>query len=175
MTVRLFSFFLLFICSSLHAYDFDAVSIKIPDGFEGPNEQSMGQGFISSAFAYPHQNGFSTLLQLSVWDPGQTFPSLTLDELKEGTKDYLLQFLGGVQRKRQSFEKSDVEFVEISDHPMAKINWRGQLKGQKLHGVMYCLIYESKVYTFHTQDLESSNGEYTQLAVNAFEKMILTR
>ena len=138
-------------------------------------KQSMGQSATTTAFTYPHTNGGGTLLQISVWDPGQTIPPMSADELKRGTKQYLLQFLSGIERKRNKFSRQEVEFIEISGQPAAKVAWSGEVQGMEVHGIMYCLIFNSKIYSMHTQDLSSLDEKYTSMAVNAFESIQLQR
>lgn len=175
MIFRFLCLLLLLTPVQIQAYEFGDGSLEIPEGFEGPVTQNMGQGFSSTVFTYPHDSDTGTLLQISAWNPGQSFPQMTDQDLKIGTEQYLLQFLSGVQRKRESFKKGEVEFIEVSGHPMAKIQWSGTVQGKEVHGVMYCLVYNSKIYSFHTQDFLSFEGKYTDLAVNAFEKMELQR
>ncbi len=102
-------------------------------------------------------------------------PNLSRSELKEGSKHYLLQFLSGIERRRKDFERGEVEFIEVSGHPLAKVEWKGKSRGESLHGVMYCFIYNSKIYGFHTQDFSSYNKKYTNLAITAFESIELNR
>lgn len=170
-------FYLLFFLVSVQvqAYDFGDGSIKIPEGFEGPVTQNMGQGASATAYTYPHDSNTGTLLQITTWDPGQSFPQMTNEELKSGSVQYLLQFLSGVQRKRDSFKKGEVELIEVSGQPVAKIAWSGSIQGKEVHGIMYCLVYNSKIYSFHTQDFSSFKGKYTKLAVTAFESIELKR
>ena len=175
MTMRSLLFLLLLLSGIARAYDFEDGSIDIPEGFEGPITQHMGQGVSSTAYSYPHGESGGTLLQITTWNPGQEFPKMSKEELKAGSEQYLLQFLGGIERKRESFERGQVEFIEASGHPLAKISWKGSAMGKSVHGVMYCFIFNSKIYSFHTQDFDSFNKKYTNLAVKAFESMQLKR
>ncbi len=159
----------------VYAYDFGDGSIDVPEGFEGPVEKSMGQGATTTAFTYPHGNGGGALLQITAWDPGQDFPQMSDDQLRAGSKQYLLQLIAGVERKRNEFKQQKVEFIQISGHPAAKVTWSGELQGKDVHGVMYCLIFNSKIYSFHTQDFSSFNERYSALAVNAIEAVELEK
>jgi hypothetical protein len=173
--IRNLLFLLILLSGIAKAYDFEDGSIVIPEGFEGPITQNMGQGASSTAFSFPHGDSGGTLLQITTWNPGQKFPNMSKDELKTGSEQYLLQFLGGIERKRENFERGEVKFIEVSGHPLAKVNWKGKAMGENVHGVMYCFIFNSKIYSFHTQDLASFNKKYTSLAVNAFESVQLKR
>jgi len=175
-TTRGFLFFLfVLISSTVKAYDFGDGSINIPDGFEGPITQSVGQGASLIGFTFPHGSAGGALLQITIWNPGQKFPEMSINELKAGSEKYLLQFLGGIEKKRNNFKQSQVEFVQISGNPAAKVTWTGLVQGEEAHGVMYCLVFNSTIYSFHTQDLSSYGGRYTKLAVNAFESIELKK
>lgn len=173
--MRILLFLVMLISGVATAYEFEDGSIVIPEGFEGPIVQNMGRGTSSAAFSFPHGDFGATLLQITTWNPGQKFPEMSKDELKAGSEQYLLQFLGGIERKREHFERGEVKFIEVSGHPLAKVSWKGKAMGQSVHGVMYCFIFNSKIYSFHTQDFASFNEKYTRLAVNAFESMQLKK
>ena len=175
MTIRSFLFLIVLISGAVNAYDFGDGSIDIPEGFEGPITQSMGAGASSTAFTFHHDSSGGTLLQITTWNPGQTFPSMSIEELRAGSEQYLLQFLGGIERKRENFKQSQVEFIQISGHPVAKVSWSGKAQGEDVHGVMYCLVFNSKIYSFHTQDFSSFGGIHTNSAVEAFESIELKR
>ena len=175
MVIRNLLFLLLLLTGISHAYEFEDGSIAIPKGFEGPVTQNMGQGASTTAFNYPHSQEGGTLLQITTWNPGKKFPSMSKEKLKAGSEQYLLQFLGGIERRRENFERSQVEFIEVSGHPLAKVKWKGKSMGESVHGVMYCFIYNSKIYSFHTQDFSTFNKKYANLAVEAFESIQLKR
>lgn len=175
MRLRNILIFFIFASGPVQAYEFGDGYIDIPGGFEGPITQNIGQGARSAAFTFPHANGGGALLQITAWDPGQTIPPMSAEELKKGSKQYLLQFLGGVERKRNNFKRREVQFVQISGHPAAKVAWSGEVQGKEVHGVMYCLIFNSKIYSLHTQDLASFGKKYTAMAVDAFESIQLER
>jgi hypothetical protein len=172
--LKYFCLLLVLFSGAVHAYDFGDGVIAIPEGFEGPISQNMGQANIT-AYRYPHDTNTGTLLQITAWNPGQQFPQMSREELEAGSKRYLLQFLGGVQRKRDNFKQGDVEFIQISGLPVAKVEWDGAVQGTRVHGVMYCFLYNSTIYSFHTQDFSSFEGKYTKLAVDAFESIELKR
>jgi hypothetical protein len=168
--------FFISISTGADEYSFADASIKIPAGFEGPFEQSMGPGTSAIAFRHLHGDGNdATLLQITIWNPGKPFPEMSDDELKEGAAQYLAQFLSGVARKRNNFKQGDVEFITISDVPVAKVDWSGDLGLKKAHGVMYCYIFNSKIVSLHTQDLVEFNELYLEQAVKAFETIKLAR
>jgi hypothetical protein len=172
------SIVVIFLSSFSHAneFSFDDASINIPVGFEGPIKKNMGQGASTIAFQNLHEDGSNaTLLQITTWNPGKTFPEMTDVELKKGAVQYLEQFLSGVARKRSHFEKSEIEYINISGVPVAKVNWTGEIDSKKAHGIMYCYVFNSKIISLHTQDLVKFNGLYLNQAVKAFESIKLAR
>ena len=180
MTISIKASFLLMLLMSLTLqageFTFADAKIQIPAGFEGPMTQDMGNGMSNIGFRKPHkENQHATLLQISVWSPGQRFPSLTNEELKQGASKYLLQFLSGVARKRSDFKKSDIEFVEISGVPAAKVKWTGNFDNISMHGVMYCYVYNSKIISLHTQDMVDFEGVFINKAVASFESITLKK
>ena len=168
-------FFLLLFSGFVQAFEFNGGKIDIPDGFEGPRSKSMGQGAKSIAYIYPHDDDTGTLLQITIWNLGRTFPSVSSEELKVRSEQNLMQFLSGIERRREDFKREQVEFVQISGHPAAKVAWSGKAEGKNIHGIMYCLILNSKIYIFHTQDFSSFKAKYTGQAVNAIEKTEFNR
>ena len=158
------------------AFEFEQGRIDIPEGFEGPTTENMGPHTSVVAFVKRHPNKETgTLLQITSWNPGQKFPELSMDQLKEGAANYLLQFIGGIERKRTTFKKSSIEYVSISTVPAAKITWTGVASDRAMTGTMYCLIYQSNIISLHTQDFVEYGHKDIDSAVLAFESIQLKR
>lgn len=156
----------------LQAFTFEAGDIDVPAGFEGPNAQQMGEGMVTTAFAYPHEGeDTSALLQITVWNPGRELPEMDQSEQVEASKAVLMQFIAGVAKARREFSVSDIEVVTVSDIPVTKIQWRGAVNKGPAEGVMYSYIHNSRMVVLHTQDLARYDREYIDLAVNAIESM----
>jgi hypothetical protein len=161
---------LLFLYScSIFAYEFEFGDIQIPIGFEGPTLRNKGKSFHVTAFARPHSDGTSSLLQVSIWDPGQKLPLSSEEDFEQASSYYLLEFLSGEERSATEFNKSEIEIISISDFVVAKIKWTGIKFNREMHGTMYCFIHESKIVQLHTQDFIEYEGEYLLVAENAFE------
>ena len=47
--------------------------------------------------------------------------------------------------------------------------------GIEAHGVMYLLVHNSKIYVFHTQDLEKYKGEFVEKASASIESIALIK
>jgi len=167
---------LLVVSFASKAFDFGGGKIDIPFPFLGPtiakpNPDVEVYGFTKSHFI----DGKSALLQISKFSPPGGIPELGEEERIKSSKQYLLQFLSGVERQRSDFAKGSIEIIHISDLPVAKIKWRGKAHGESLNGVMYCLIHAGSIVSFHTQDFTSYNDEFIELAVNSIENLTLER
>lgn len=84
---------------------------------------------------------------------------------------YLLDFLGGVKRLRQSFTAEPVQHITLGGIPAAKIYWSGVAQGRDLHGVMYAVIVGAKVVSFHAQDSLDTPKVHIDKAIQAFESV----
>ena len=164
---------LLLLSSLANAYDFGAGNIAVPEGFEGPVVKTPSEEFAATGFTRLHDGTQkSTLLQITVFTPANGIP--TLDDAKHiaFSKQYLMQFLEGVKRRRENFSTSVIETITISGIPAVRIRWAGQGMDEKvdLYGEMYCLIHNGNLLSFHVQDFsEFDNTQYeaARLAVQS--------
>lgn len=169
MVNKYFMLCLFLLSGAAYGFNFGDGNVDIPEGFSGPVVQRLGPGANAMAFVFEHSPDAAALLQISSWNPGKPAPEMTREKLEAFSSQYLLQLLGGIERKTEEFKKGSVSFVMISNHPVAKIEWEGLLDGKRVHGTMYCFILNSKIYSFHAQDQVVFNGEYKNIAVKAFE------
>ena len=172
----IFTIFLLTLIFATKSFDFGVGKIDIPFPFEGPtianpNPSVEVFGFTKSHFFY----GKSALLQISKFSPAEGIPELDEKQKIQYSKQYLLQFLSGIERQRSDFEKGPVEIINVSGVPTAKIKWNGNAYGESLHGVMYCLIHAGSIVSFHTQDFTTYNNEFIELAVTSIENLTLEK
>ncbi|WP_296046329.1 hypothetical protein [uncultured Alteromonas sp.] len=145
----------LVLSQSARAYDFGVGDINVPEGFEGPVLKTPSEEFSAIGFTRQHQGDEkSTLLQLTVFTPPNGIPELNEAKQIAFSKQYLMQFLEGVKRRRDNFSTSAIETVSIGGTPAARIRWQGRStdNNQALYGEMYCLIYQQQLLSFHVQD-----------------------
>jgi len=85
----------------------DLVQIVVPAGFEGPTSADPGPGAHIDGYVrhIPGQER-GTLLQITTYDFGSKLKDMPKEELADAAEHYLLQFLGGVERKRTGFHAS---------------------------------------------------------------------
>lgn len=80
MAIRNWHVLAALISGTVHAYDFGDGSIDISEGIEGPITQSIGQGASLTALTSPHVSVGGTLLQITIWNSGQEFTEMSVDE-----------------------------------------------------------------------------------------------
>ena len=171
MKILLSCIFLFFYSCSVYGYEFQFGSVEIPEDFEGPHQGDQGESFKVTAFSRPHSDGTSSVMQISIWDPGQKLPLSNKQDFEQASSYYLLEFLSGIQRSSANFNHTEIEIISISDMVTAKVKWTGTKFGREMHGTMYCFIHSSKVVQLHTQDFVEHNGKYVALVESAFESI----
>jgi len=166
---------LLLIPSFSYAFEFEGGVITIPAAFESNITVPMGNQGKSYGFKKTHEDGKTgTLLQISYASPGE-IPELSNDEHIKYSTQYLLQFLGGVERRKENFKQTAPTIITIAGKPAAKATWTGSELNRKMEGTMYCYIYDSKIFNLHTQDFIEYKRKYTKLAETAFETINVNR
>ena len=160
---------------SASAYDFGSGDIKVPEGFEGPVMKAPSEAFSAVGFTRRHADSDkSTLLQLTVFTPPNGIPALNQAKQIAFSKQYLMQFLEGVKRRRDNFSMSAIETVSIDGEPAVRIRWTGRSTDNdvELYGEMYCVIYQQQLLSFHVQDFtdfDADGYEAARSAVMAIE------
>ncbi len=166
---------LLVLSQSASAYDFGSGDIKVPEGFEGPVMKAPSEAFSAVGFTRRHADSDkSTLLQLTVFTPPNGIPALNQAKQIAFSKQYLMQFLEGVKRRRDNFSMSAIETVSIDGEPAVRIRWTGRSTDNdvELYGEMYCVIYQQQLLSFHVQDFtdfDADGYEAARSAVMAIE------
>jgi hypothetical protein len=143
------------------------VTITVPAGFEGPVRQEQ-QGAVVVGFT---KNGptSKTLLQITIYDFGSRLKTNSESERAAAASKYLLDFVGGVERRRTDFNRTEPTPLKISGLPAAKLRWTGKLQGVETVGVMYSFLVGSNVISFHTQDVGAAPTPAMIEATSAFE------
>ena len=144
------------------------VTIAVPEGFEGPVRQEH-QGAVVVGFTKSSGPASKTLLQLTIYDLGPRLKTNNAAERGAAASKYLLDFVGGVERRRTDFHRTEPTPLKISGLPAAKLQWTGKLQGMETVGVMYSFVVGSSVVSFHTQDVGSTPTSAMIEAASAFE------
>jgi hypothetical protein len=155
-------------------FRFEGGSIDVPAGFTGPLEQRRGDEVTLYGFTKRHLGReSSTLMQITVYRAPSDLSQIPKDQEAREAERYLVQFLGGVERRRTNFSPGAVESIVVDGKHVARVKWRGQAEGHQMHGVMYCYINGRQVVTFHTQDFDFAPPDNMAAAVRAFESASL--
>jgi hypothetical protein len=147
------------------------VQLAVPSNFEGPQRASESGAQVE---AYVHRipgTERSTLLQISTYDFGAKLKDVPKEELGNGAEHYLLQFLGGIERRRTEYHGSSPTRVLLGGIPAARAEWTGKAKNQLMSGVMYCVIVGTTVVAFHTQGFSDSAPSDRTAAIRAIESV----
>lgn len=150
----------------------DLVIIPVPPGFEGPQTSSPGPGAHMEAYVrrIPGKER-GTLLQITTYDFGSRLAGIPKEELGNAAENYLMQMLGGVERRRGSFAASRPTRVSLGGLPAARVEWTGTAGGFDMSGVMFCVIVGTVVVTLHTQGFSDSPPADRTDALSAIEQV----
>lgn len=151
-------------------YNFGQGKINIPVGFVGPKILPLNSTGKMIAFTKAHEDKSNTLLQITIFTPDEKIGS-DGDKIDD-EENYLLQILSGIERRRTSFIKSEVEPMKISGIPACKVDWSGDSNGSHMHGVMYSVIKNNSLIIIHTQEFSKSDDSSFRNAVNSIENII---
>jgi hypothetical protein len=151
------------------AEDVGPLSIAVPAGFDGPKTGTK-EGAVMTAWVKrrPGEDG-GTLLQVSTVDMGAAMNGITTVQRAEGAKHYLLEFIGGVARRRDNFKLGEVEPVSLAGVPAARVQWTGGVGEVQAIGVMYCVLVGNSIISMHAEDMGSEITPAMQLAMAAIE------
>ncbi len=144
------------------------VTISIPSGFEGPIRQEQS-GATMVAFTKTNGSTAKTLLQISLYDFAEQLKKMNDAERAIAAKKYLIDFVGGIERRRTNFKRTEPSPIQIGGLPAAKLQWTGLVQKLETVGVMYCFVVGTTIISFHTQDAGSTPTAAMGEAMQAFE------
>lgn len=156
-----------------HAHDDGLIRLQVPAGFVGPTVEQMGPARIS---AYHHpwaDDGRASLLQITRYDFGAQAAPPPAAQRGEAADRLVLQFLAGVQRRRQDFVAGAPQRLLLGGQPAARVEWRGRADDRPMRGAMYAVILGNQGLIFHAQDFDDAPPELLASARAAIEAMQL--
>jgi hypothetical protein len=160
--------------ASAQQYRDELLVLEVPEGFEGPVEESPGPQAKTVAYTKPYARADGgTLFQITEFDMGEALRGMPEGERGATADFYLAQLLGGVERRRTNFTATAPQRLELGGLPAARATWTGVAAGQRASGVMYCVVVGTVVVSFHTQDIESAPPENRAAAIRAFESVVV--
>ena len=156
-------------CEATFSADFGPVSISVPEGFSGPLGGTKDGGATTAWVKHHPDTDGGTLLQITTYDEGAALKGMTLSQRAEGAKRYLLDFVGGVARRRDNFKLGAVEPLHLAGLPAARVTWTGTAGSVPAIGVMYCVLIDTTIVSFHTQDSGAEITAAMKSAIAAIE------
>jgi len=165
---------LLTAASAIRATTFETeiLRIDVPNGFQDPVSERVGELATAIAFTKPHPDGPTrTLLQITVYDPGPNVPPPPKDQLGQLASRYLSQFLGGIERRRTNYSATPPTRITLGGLPAARATWSGSAEGKQLHGAMFSVIVGTKILSLHVQDLDTAPPANMQEAEAAVRRI----
>jgi hypothetical protein len=151
--------------------DFGPISITVPQGFDGPIGGGKGSAK-TAAWIRRHDNAQGgTLLQVTTYDEGPDLRSIGWQARTQSAKKYLLEFAAGVAQQRENFQLGEVESLSLAGEPAVRVKWTGTVGSATAIGVMYCVLLDTAIVSFHTQDTGSEITDAMKSAMAAIESM----
>jgi hypothetical protein len=151
--------------------DFGPISITVPQGFDGPIGGGSGSAKTAAWIRRHADAQGGTLLQVTTFDAGPDLRSIGWQARAQGAKKYLLEFVAGVAQQRENFQLGAVESLSLAGVPAARVRWTGTVGSTVAIGVMYCVLLDTSIVSFHTQDTGSEITDAMKSAMAAIEGM----
>lgn len=156
--------------ASAAPFDGQTFVLDVPAGFDGPESKAMGPEGRVVAFTKTHPNADSAaLLMISIHDMPSSLPALPAQEQGPESERYLGRFLAAMEQRRSNLASTPIKPVTLDGHPASRATWSGEREGQKLHGVMYCVVVDHQVFQLHAQDFDTAPAEDLRQAENSLE------
>jgi len=151
--------------------DFGPISITVPQGFDGPIGGGKGSAKTAAWIRRHADAQGGTLLQVTTYDDGPDLRSVSWQARAQSAKKYLLEFVAGVAQQRENFQLGEVESLSLAGEPAARVRWTGTVGSAMAIGVMYCVLLDTSIVSFHTQDTGSEITDAMKSAMAAIESI----
>lgn len=172
--VRVLGLVSLAFASSVCAEEFEVSGfvIDVPTRFEGPASAEPDARSKTYAFTVPAAGpSLSTVLQITVYDPGVDLSRSKNAELTEISSRYLLQMLAGIERRRTEYQRSEPRSIRLGGIFGAEVAWSGKANGLETNGKMFCVVAESGLVFFHVMGGGMSPTADMSAAIKAVEQL----
>jgi hypothetical protein len=160
--------------SSARAEEFEIAgfALDVPARFEGPVTAEPDAHSKTYAFAvHTVVSSPSTVLQITVYDPGIDLGQSKSAELAELSQRYLLQMLQGIERRRTEYRQSEPQSIRLAGTPAAEVTWSGKANGLETNGKMFCVVSGSGLVFLHVMGGGSSPNADMAAAIGAVGKL----
>lgn len=151
--------------------DFGPISITVPEGFAGPIAGGKGSAKTAAWIRRHADAQGGTLLQVTTYEEGPELRSISWQARAQGAKKHLLEIVAGVGQQHENFKLGEVESLSLAGEPAARVRWSGTVGSAAAIGVMYCVLIDESIVSFHTQDSGSEITAAMKSAMTAIEGM----
>lgn len=134
----------------------ELLQLAVPSGFEGPVHENAGPAHTDAYVRHIAGQERGTLLQITTADLSTGLKGMPVDRRAYLPERYLLQFLGGVERRRSGFKASKPAPTTLGGKPAMRSEWTGSTEGHAMSGVMYSVMSGDVLVIFHTQTFEDA-------------------
>jgi hypothetical protein len=167
--VLLFAFLPVLPFEAATCADFGPISITVPQGFDGPIGGGKGSAKTAAWIRRHAEAQGGTLLQVTTYEKGPDLRSIGWQARVQSAKKYLLEFVAGVAQQHENFMLGTVESLSLAGEPAARVRWTGTVGSAAATGVMYCVLVDTSIVSFHTQDTGSEITDAMKSAMAAIE------
>lgn len=164
-----------FVSAPCRAHDDGLIRLQVPAGFAGPTVEQRDGLHIAAYVRAWSADGRGSLLQVSRWDFGDRVAPPPAARRGEAAEGLALQFLAGIQRRRQDFRTDPPERIRLGGVEAARITWTGKAEGHGMRGAMYALIVGNHGIALHAQDFDDAPPEHHAAARAAIEALSIVR
>jgi hypothetical protein len=157
--------------ASTATYDHAHFSIDLPPGYIGPSEHVSGAA-VSYGFRKPYPGTpLSSVILVTVQEMGSSFARRVPGERARLTRETLDPIVGGIERNRSAFHRSEPAAVTIASYPGLKLAWSGVAQGIAFDGIVYCVLAGSRAIAVQIQDPAGRDKRRLTEAIRAEERM----
>jgi hypothetical protein len=138
--------------ATVHAgdFEFDAFTLAVPDGYQGPQTTSPMQNVQVHAFtvdAAPVPKPVMMILMRRMDAPADA-PALKPEESLAVSKKLAGDMLRGTERRRTDFKAMEPREIQIAGQPAVDIEWTGKVNDIDTGGRLFVMIHQTTAYFF---------------------------
>jgi len=149
-----------------------SVVLTVPAVFKGPAKAEADAGV--EVLGYSASEGVTqpaAVLQLTRYVLPTVPDNLSDSELEQGTSQYLLQMMTGIERRRTEYTQTAPVKIRLGGKVAAKATWQGNSNGAAMNGTMYCVLSGKDVIWLHAFGPGNEASVNVALAIRAIEAL----
>ncbi len=134
------------------AFDYRQFSLRLPASYR-PLPPSRLQNGLSYAFRDDKPDDqIAAVLQVVFYDFADELEEAQPAAVEAAKTAYLNRFLGGIEKRRGEFKKSEVIDRALNQVGYKKIDWSGKAYGADMAGALYSTVFRGTVVSISIQD-----------------------